>query len=111
MIYAPHTLEKLILAPVQRDEFGNPIVVDEPKQWQPVCDCRCSMNGSKEVVSSNGERFIPTYHIVCDGSVMGVVKAGDTVRCLDADRNTVGEGVISAIPKNCVFLDYVDLYI
>lgn len=109
MIFAPHILEKLELAPIERDEFGRPIKAQSEGKWVKVGSCRCSMNGSTERTSNNGERYTPTYHIVCDKTEQ--VKAGDNVRCLDKQGNIVGKGVISSIPKTCTFYRYTDLYI
>ena len=66
MNYAPHTLQKRVIAGEVNDEYGRPITGESAEEWSEVCKCRCDDNGDKEVKLSDGTVVIPSYHIVLD---------------------------------------------
>ena len=109
MYYAPHILQKRIVAQEISDEFGRPIPNKTDDIWVDVCRCRCDHNGDKEIKMPDGSVVTPDYHIVLEGN-MPDVKTGDYVRCLSADGSVRGEG--RAIkPRTLNYLPYAEIYV
>ena len=109
MNYAPHTLQKRVIAGEVNDESGSPITGESAEEWSEVCKCRCDDNGDKEVKLSDGTVVIPSYHIVLDGNTPDIM-TGDYIRCLREDGSIRGEGHIIKT-KTLNYLPYAEIYV
>lgn len=99
MFYAPHKLQKRVITPPDKDEYGRPIPGTEREDWVDVCKCHCNDNYTTKFQDANGEVFIPSYKIVCP---LIKIKVGDYVRCLEGEEIR-GEGEVYRVSK----LDYI----
>lgn len=109
MNYAPHLLQKRIIAENVNDEYGRPTESDPAEEWTDVCRCRCDDNGDKEVLLSDGTVVVPSYHIVLRGNTPDV-ETGDYIRCLREDGSIRGEGHIIKT-KTLNYLPYAEIYL
>lgn len=109
MYYAPHILQKRIIAEELSDEFGRPILNKSDDEWIDVCKCRCDHNGSKEVRMPDGSVITPEYHIILDGNISDI-EVGDYVRCLRTDGSIRGEGRVIK-PRTLNYLPYAEIYV
>lgn len=109
MYYAPHILQKRIIAEEKSDEFGRPIPEEAGETWVEVCRCRCDHNGDKEVKMPDGTVVTPDYHVVLEGNAPDV-EVGDYVRCLKADGTIRGEGRVIK-PRTLNYLPYAEIYL
>lgn len=107
MIYAPHILQRKIVASPTTDEFGRVIASDSSAEWVTVCRCRCDDNTTTEFRSDNGEVYRPQYHVVCEGKQN--LKAGEYVRCMEGD-NIRGEGEIIR-PSKTNYFNFTEVYL
>lgn len=108
MYYAPHILQKQVVAESQNDEFGRPLPIEETTQWVTICKCRCDDSTTTEIIDDNGKVYIPKYHIVCDGNSPDI-KAGDYIRCMNGDVIR-GEGKVMN-PKKLNLLPYAEFWV
>lgn len=78
MAYAPHTLY-VCKSEKEYDEFGN--FVSKKDIESRLCGCRCDDADVRDAITLNGERFFPSYHVVCEKPVdLGgyvVIRRGD----------------------------------
>ena len=82
MIFAPHILQVKVITPMDKDEFGRPILGTGGESWQDVCKCRCDDVSAEKKPSK--------------------VEAGTEVRCLNPDGSIRGVGVAkSPLETNC----------
>jgi len=109
MNYAPHTLQKRVIAGEVNDEYGRPITGESAEEWSEVCKCRCDDNGDKEVKLSDGTVVVPSYHIALDGNTPDIM-TGDYIRCLREDGSIRGEGHIIKT-KTLNYLPYAEIYV
>lgn len=107
MIFAPHILQRKVVAKPVYDEFGRVKQGMTGDIWETVCRCRCDDNNTVEFKSDNGEVFRPQYHVVCDGSKY--IRSGEYVRCLKGDE-VRGEGEVVR-PRQCNYLNYMEVYL
>lgn len=105
MMFAPHILQKKVVSPIERDEFGR-IISGNDEVWEDVCPCRCDDNTTQEFASENGSVYRPNYHVVCEANN---VKAGDFVRCLD-NGIVRGEGEVF-MAKSSNWFKYTELWL
>ena len=103
MIYAPHTLQKKVVTPMQEDEYGRLVPGSVKEQWEDVCPCRCDDISAEKKISVNGVLYDYKYKVVYE-SETGIMP-GTHIRCLDKDGNTRGEGVAKS-PLQTNFLSY-----
>ena len=106
MIFAPHTLQKKVVTPLEKDEYGRPIPGTGGESWENVCMCRCDDNSTKEFTSANGSVYRPNFHVVCAEKVN--LKAGDEIRCMDADMKR-GSGKVFMV-KSTNYFGYSELW-
>lgn len=104
MIYAPHILQKKVISPIERDEFGR-ITNNPTENWVEICRCRCDDNSTKEFRAENGGVYRPNYHAVCERS--GIVP-GDVVRCMDG-LQVRGQGEVFMV-KNTNYYSYTEIW-
>lgn len=100
-MYAPHTLYVKARRALLPDSLGRLVAAPAAEEWVLVGPCRCDDSGLREVVSANGEVFRPSYRVVLDRG--GDVRAGDTLRVVNADGSTRGEGVA----RDVTFTNYL----
>lgn len=87
---APHKLYVRTLTEPTKDEYGRQ-TSDGTESWDFVAMCFCHDNSQMKEVSVNGELWTYDYHVVYEGSK---IPLGTMVKCLDANGNTVGKGVV-----------------
>lgn len=109
MYYKPHFLQKLMLEPDLKDEFGRPVQIDSAESWVDVCECRCDHSGDKEVRLDDGTLARPEYRVICNCK-SPQVRVGDHVRCVNADGSVRGEGNVVKM-KTLNYLDYAEVYL
>lgn len=109
MYYAPHILQKRVIAEETVDELGRPIKGENAEEWAFVCKCRCDHNQDTEVKLEDGTVIRPEYHIVLDGNRPDVA-TGDYVRCLREDGSIRGEGRVVR-PHTLNYLPYAEIYV
>lgn len=104
MMYAPHILQKKVVSPIERDEFGR--IINKPsEEWVDVCRCRCDDNSTKEFRTENGEVYRPNYHVVCETNS---IKSGDVVRCMNG-ISVRGQGEVFMV-KNTNYYNYTEIW-
>lgn len=70
------------------DDYGN--FIDEAATEEFCCQCRCDDSDVRDAVSDNGERFFPSYHVVCEA----LVACGTNVRIYREDGSLRAEGKV-----------------
>ena len=107
MIYAPHILEKQILADYEYDENGNPIVDSESSTWERIGKCKCYKESADRTFSVNGVSYPAKYRVVAERID---INAGDVVRVLDKSGSIRGEGIVVS-PKVNDYLNYCQIWL
>lgn len=79
LTYKPHTLF-VVEKEKTYDEYGNYVGEQETSTYH--CDCRCDDAGVRDAISVNGEKFIPSFHIVCEKPL----KNGDFVKVFKGEE-------------------------
>ena len=107
MIFAPHILQKKVISPMEKDEFGRPIPGTGGEKWEDVCLCRCDDNSTNEFTSENGSVYRPNFHIVCEKQTS--VNAGDEIRCINGAEIRGGGRVYMV--KSTNFFGYSEIWV
>ncbi len=92
MVYAPHKLY-VRRSEKQYDDFGNFVGKSDKEDF--LCGCRCDDAGVRDAITLNGERFFPSYHVVCEKPVA----LGAFVVMYRADGNVRGEGKVVKVAE------------
>lgn len=104
MHYKPHRLYKKSFVE-ERDEYNR--IIQSGDALAFVCMCRCDDNTDKRFASTEGEMYMPKYHIVAEGKVD--ISAGDHVVVMDGDEIR-GEGEVYS-HKHLNKLRYTDIWV
>lgn len=96
MYYVPHRVFKKVITEEQRDEYGR-FISTSSEEWLPCSRCRCDKNTDSEVVSDNGELYMPTWHIAVEGTTS--IVAGDVVKVEDLSGNFICKGEVTSVKK------------
>lgn len=114
MNFSPHILYVRKETEPTYDEFGNPIAPSAltdgcnfHNMWRKVGACRCDDNNTLDKISNAGELYVYKNHIVYEG---GQVKAGQTVRAINAEGDIRGEGVVVKCSV-CNWFGYSEIWV
>jgi len=103
MLFTPHTLQIRDATAFSRDEFGRPSSAGEVG-WRTIGICRCDDVGAERNTGENGAAYPFRYKVVYPRS-LGFIAEGTEVRCLDAEGEVRGQGVVKS-PMKTNFLSY-----